>query len=82
MLGFTVRLNFFALIKISLLVGLILVNIVITSGGGPTGGPIGFRYWKEDLMNTYLTTGSLGRFAAFRKAISGVVYSFGGVQSV
>jgi amino acid transporter len=73
----------FAMIKISLLVGLIILSIVITSGGGPTGESIGFRYWRDPgPFNEYLTTGSLGRFAAFWKAFSGAVYSFGGVQSV
>lgn len=74
---------FFALIKISLLIGLILVSIVITSGGGPDHKSIGFQYWKNPgPFKEYLTTGSLGRFAGFWKTLSGVVYSYGGVQSV
>ncbi|KAH3674834.1 hypothetical protein WICMUC_003037 [Wickerhamomyces mucosus] len=72
----------FGIIKILLLFGLIIFSIVITSGGGPNHQSIGFRYWKEGLFNEYLTTGSLGRFAGFWKAFSGVVYSWGGVQSV
>lgn len=73
----------FALIKLTLLVGLIIVSIVITSGGGPNGQVIGFKYWKDPgPFNEMYTTGSLGRFAAFWKALSSVVYSYGGVQSV
>ncbi|KAH3669211.1 hypothetical protein WICMUC_005050 [Wickerhamomyces mucosus] len=74
----------FAMIKITLLVGLIIVSIVITSGGGPNHETIGFKYWKspDGPMNEYLTTGSLGRFAAFWRALSGTVYSYGGVQSI
>lgn len=73
----------FALIKISLLIGLIIVSIVITSGGGPTHETIGFRFWRDPgPFKEYITTGSLGKFAGFWKTLSGVVYSFGGVQSV
>ncbi|KAH3686690.1 hypothetical protein WICPIJ_002334 [Wickerhamomyces pijperi] len=73
----------FAMLKLLLLVGLIIVSIVITAGGGPEGGVIGFKYWHEPgPFNKYLTTGSLGQFAAFWKCLSGVVYSFGGVQSI
>lgn len=73
----------FAMLKLSLLVGLIFVSIILTSGGGPDHSTIGFKYWHEPgPFNEYLTTGSLGKFAAFWKCLSGVVYSFGGVQSV
>lgn len=73
----------FAIIKISLLMGLIIVSIVITSGGGPNHETIGFRYWRHgDAFKPYITTGNLGKFAAFWKTLSSVVYSYGGVQSV
>lgn len=72
----------FAIIKMLLLVGLIIISIVITAGGGPNGKPIGFQYWRNPgAFAEYLTTGSLGKFAGFWKALSGTVYSFGGVQS-
>ncbi|KAG2733896.1 hypothetical protein G9P44_003421 [Scheffersomyces stipitis] len=74
---------FFAILKLSLLLGLIIVSIIITSGGGPNHEAIGFRYWRDpDAFLPFLTTGSLGRFAAFWKSLSSVVYSYGGVQSV
>lgn len=73
----------FAIIKMLLLVGLIIISIVITSGGGPKGKKIGFKYWDDPgPFEEYLTTGSLGKFAGFWQALSGTVYSFGGVQSV
>ncbi|KAH3687425.1 hypothetical protein WICPIJ_001602 [Wickerhamomyces pijperi] len=74
----------FAIIKMSLIVGLIILSIVITSGGGPDHQKIGFKYWHAPSgpFNEYLTTGSLGRFAAFWKCLSGVVYAFGGTQAV
>jgi amino acid transporter len=74
---------FFGMIKICLLAGLIIISIVITSGGGPEGNPIGFQYWRNPgPFVEYLTTGSLGRFAGFWKALSGAVYSYGGLQGV
>lgn len=73
----------FAMIKILLLAGLIIVSIVITSGGGPDHKSIGFQYWRNPgPFKEYVTTGSLGKFVGFWKTLSGVVYSFGGVQSV
>ncbi|CCH42091.1 dicarboxylic amino acid permease [Wickerhamomyces ciferrii] len=73
----------FAMIKILLLIGLIIVSIVITSGGGPNHETIGFRFWKDPgPFKEYITVGNLGKFAGFWKTLSGTVYSFGGVQSV
>lgn len=73
----------FAIIKMLLLVGLIITSIVITAGGGPHGKAIGFEYYRNPgPFAEYLTTGSLGKFAGFWKALAGTVYSFGGVQSV
>ncbi|KAG2731886.1 hypothetical protein G9P44_005473 [Scheffersomyces stipitis] len=73
----------FAILKLTLLTGLIIVSIVITAGGGPNHETIGFRYWRDPApFLSYLTTGSLGRFAAFWSSLNSVVYSFGGVQSV
>ncbi|GME83747.1 unnamed protein product [Ambrosiozyma monospora] len=70
----------FAMIKISLLVGLILVSLVITCGGGPDHTTIGFRYWREQAFKEYIFTGNKGKFVAFWKTISGVVYSYGGLN--
>ncbi|GME82639.1 unnamed protein product [Ambrosiozyma monospora] len=71
----------FAMIKISLLVGLILLSLVITSGGGPNHETIGFRYWKNPgPFKEYLFKGDKGKFVAFWKTISSVVYSYGGLN--
>ncbi|KAK0214909.1 amino acid permease/ SLC12A domain-containing protein [Armillaria fumosa] len=44
---------FFALIKLSTIIGLLLAGLVIDLGGGPNHDRIGFRYWKNP--------GALGR---------------------
>lgn len=37
----------FCSIKVMTIIGLIIIGIVITSGGGPDHQSIGFRYWNE-----------------------------------
>jgi len=37
----------FCSIKVITIIGLILVGVIITSGGGPNHESIGFRYWNE-----------------------------------
>ncbi|KAK5988205.1 putative proline-specific permease put4 [Cladobotryum mycophilum] len=48
----------FGAIKITTIVGLILLMFIITVGGSPTGEPIGFRFWHHPgPMNAYLEEG-------------------------
>lgn len=71
----------FGILKASLIVILIITGLVIDLGG--TGDRIGFRYWIDPgPFNSLYTVGNLGKFAGFWKALSSVVYSFGGVQSI
>lgn len=74
----------FAMIKVLLLIGLIIISIVITSGGGPNGHKIGFQYWRNPgpFVQYLGIKGSLGQFAGFWKALSGSVYSYSGLQGV
>ena len=37
----------FASIKVLTIVGLIILGIIISAGGGPNGEKIGFKYWKD-----------------------------------
>lgn len=73
---------FFGCLKILLVTGLILTGIIIDLGGVPGQERLGFHYWKQGAFNEKYTTGSLGQFAAFWKAISSIVYAFGGVQAI
>ena len=58
----------FGAIKLTTIVGLILLMLIITCGGAPNGDAIGFRYWRSPgAMNEYLVDGSLGKFLAFWK---------------
>lgn len=58
----------FGAIKLTTILGLILLMLIIDLGGAPNGNRIGFRYWDNPgPMNAYLVTGALGRFLAFWK---------------
>lgn len=74
---------FFALLKILLVVGVIILGLVIDLGGGPNHERIGFRYWKNPgPLVEYIATGSWGRFLGFWSVMSNAVYSFSGVESL
>lgn len=73
---------FFGCLKILLVVGLIITGIVIDLGGVEGQDRIGFRYWKLGAFNWKYEDSALGRFAAFWKTLSSVVYAYGGVQAI
>lgn len=56
-----------ASIKVITIIGLIIVSIVITAGGGPKGEPIGFRYWNQTggFVQFKGIEGAKGRFLGF-----------------
>lgn len=71
-------------IKIACFLGLILVSIVITSGGAPNNETIGFRYWKNPgaWVDYNGITGSTGHFLGFLAAFVNASFSFIGVEVV
>ncbi|KAJ3494804.1 hypothetical protein NLG97_g3839 [Lecanicillium saksenae] len=69
----------FGVIKITAIVGIMVLMLVITAGGSPSGDVIGFRYWTHPgPMNEYLEEGPLGRFLAFWKVFIQATFTFGG----
>ncbi|KAI0517471.1 AAT family amino acid transporter [Xylaria bambusicola] len=73
----------FGAVKLTTIVGLILLMFIITLGGTPSGDRIGFRYWQDPgPMNAYLVGGSLGRFLAFWKVFIQATFSYGGSEMV
>lgn len=73
----------FASLKIILIIGLIIGGIVIDLGGTPTRDRIGFRYWdKPGAFNTYIDSGTTGRFLAFWKVLLTSAFSYGNIQVV
>ena len=74
---------FFAMLKILLVVGIIVMGLVIDLGGVPGQPRIGFAYWKDPgPLVEYIATGSWGRFLGFWAVMNNAVYSFSGVESV
>ncbi|KAE8151599.1 amino acid permease/ SLC12A domain-containing protein [Aspergillus avenaceus] len=70
-------------IKLTTIVGLMLLMLIITLGGAPTHDRIGFRYWQHPgPMLEYLKTGPLGRFLAFLKVFVQAIFSYGGSEIV
>ena len=69
-----------SLMKLITLVGLIILGIVITAGGGPNHETIGFRYWREDgaFQQENGIPGAWGRFLAFWTVFLQAAFSFNG----
>ncbi|KAI1856619.1 hypothetical protein JX265_011578 [Neoarthrinium moseri] len=71
-------------IKVACFLGLVIVSIVITAGGGPNHEGIGFRYWHAPgaWTNYRGITGSTGHFLGFLSAFVNASFSFIGVETV
>lgn len=73
----------FEMLKLLLVIALVLSGIILDLGGIKDQERLGFRYWIYPRpFAAYFATGSLVRFIDFWKAITTVVYSFGGVQTM
>ncbi|SPO27935.1 probable general amino acid permease [Ustilago trichophora] len=72
----------FASIKVVTILGLILVSIFITSNGGPDGGAIGFKYWKDPgpFVQFRGIQGSSGRFLGFFSVLTQASFSMIGAE--
>lgn len=74
---------FFAILKILLVVGIVIMGLVIDLGGVPGKPRLGFHYWKTPgPFVEYIAEGSWGRFLGFWAVMSNAVYSFAGVESL
>ncbi|OJD25024.1 hypothetical protein ACJ73_03615 [Blastomyces percursus] len=64
----------FSSLKLSLLLGLIILSIVLAAGGGPSGDRVGFRYWHDPgPANTWIIEGNAGLFVSFLGALVSVI---------
>lgn len=67
----------FASIKITTIIGLLILSFILFWGGGPNHARLGFHYWKDGhAAKEYLVTGSAGRFCAFLWSLIHSVFSF------
>lgn len=74
---------FFALLKMLLVIGLIILGLVIDLGGIPGTSRLGFRFWcNPGPFVEYIASGPLGRFLGFWAVMINAVFSFAGVESI
>ena len=74
---------FFAMLKIALVIGLILLGLIIDLGGISGVERIGFRYWNTPgPFVEYIGTGSWGNFLGVWASLINAVFSFSGVESL
>lgn len=74
---------FFALLKILLVVGMIILGLVIDLGGAPKQDRLGFHYWRDPgPFVEYISTGNWGKFLGFWAVMTSAVYSFSGIESL
>ncbi|KAB8068757.1 amino acid permease/ SLC12A domain-containing protein [Aspergillus leporis] len=71
-------------VKVLCFLGLVIVSIVITAGGGPNHEAIGFRYWNNPgpWTNYNGITGPTGHFLGFLSSFVNASFSFIGVETV
>ncbi|QDS73166.1 hypothetical protein FKW77_002176 [Venturia effusa] len=74
----------FAMLKIMLIVGINIMALVITTGGGPDHTSIGFRYWRHPgpFVQYLSIPGALGRFAGFWTTLNNALYAYSGIDTV
>lgn len=74
----------FAIMKILLIIGVNLLALVITCGGGPSGQSIGFRYWKSPgpFVQYLGIEGAFGRFLGFWSTLNNAVFAYAGAQNI
>ncbi|TVY38872.1 Proline-specific permease [Lachnellula occidentalis] len=74
----------FASLKIMLIIGLNIMALVVTCGGGPDHHKYGFQYWRNPgpFVQYLGYGGSLGQFMGFYTTFSNAVYAYSGVEAV
>ncbi|CAG8178768.1 unnamed protein product [Penicillium salamii] len=74
----------FAMMKIALIIGVNIMSICITSGAGPRGYPMGFRFWGDPgpFVQFLGIPGSWGQFLGFWRVLSSAAYAFSNVENI
>ncbi|RLL95225.1 hypothetical protein CFD26_102459 [Aspergillus turcosus] len=74
----------FSMIKIMLIIGINIMALVITCGGGPDGQTIGFRYWRNPgpFVQYLHVPGSWGQFLGFWTTLNNALYAYSGMENI
>ncbi|KAL2060509.1 hypothetical protein VTL71DRAFT_9540 [Oculimacula yallundae] len=72
----------FCTIKVITIVGLIILGVVITAGGGPNHQAFGFRFWNETgcFVQYSDIPGAKGRFLSFFSVMINAAFAFIGTE--
>ncbi|KAJ5634706.1 hypothetical protein N7528_002548 [Penicillium herquei] len=73
---------YFCSIKVITIIGLIIVGIVISAGGGPDHEAIGFKFWRETggFVQYDGIAGAKGRFLGFFSVLINAAFAFIGSE--
>jgi len=75
----------FAIIKVTTVIGLILLLLIIDLGGGPDHDRRGFRYWRDEPLNNSffdVVPASKARFLGFWNVFTQAAFSYGGMEGL
>ncbi|KAJ5232541.1 hypothetical protein N7468_005497 [Penicillium chermesinum] len=74
----------FSMMKILLIVGVNIMALVITCGGGPNHQSIGFQYWRDPgpLVQYLGIGGALGRFLGVWTSLNNALYAYSGIETI
>ncbi|KAJ5679444.1 amino acid permease [Penicillium macrosclerotiorum] len=73
-----------AILKLSLIIGMNIMGLVITTGGGPDHTSIGFRYWHDPgpFVQYLRVPGALGRFMGFWTVFTNAAYAYSSIETI
>ncbi|OQE92063.1 hypothetical protein PENNAL_c0008G05588 [Penicillium nalgiovense] len=74
----------FSIMKILLIIGVNIMALVITCGGGPDHKTIGFEYWRNPgpFVQYLEIGGALGRFLGVWTSLNSALYAYSGIETI
>lgn len=73
----------FSIVKLTTMIGLLILSLVIDLGGAPAQDRLGFHYWMDPgAMNEYIGTGATGRFSGWFATVIAAGFAFGGSEGI
>ncbi|KAJ5373477.1 hypothetical protein N7517_005483 [Penicillium concentricum] len=74
----------FSIMKILLIIGINIMALVITCGGGPDHKTIGFEYWRNPgpFVQYLGISGALGRFLGVWTSLNSALYAYSGIEVI
>ena len=75
---------FFSTLKIALIIGINIMGLAITCGGGPDHRSIGFQFWRNPgpFVQYLHIPGALGRFLGFWASLNSALYAYASIETI